>query len=306
MSQDYYQVLGVSRGASKEEIRKAFKKIARENHPDAKPDDHAAAERFKQAAEAYDVLGDEEKRKKYDKFGANWKHVQEGGPFPGGDPFRQGGPVDIDLRDLFGGKGAVDLGELFGGMFGGRRGAQQPQQRRGQDLKHAITIPFQMAATGGEYELTVGNQRLTVRIPAGIEHGKSIRLAGQGQPGARGGPAGDLLVAVHVSPHPYFWREKDNVLVEVPVSMTEAALGAKIDVPTLVDGMVSMTLPPGTSSGAKLRLKQKGFPNPRTKAQGDQLVVIKVTVPKELDSHTREMLEELDRTLDQQPRTGLW
>lgn len=311
--QDYYQILGVPRDATQEQIRKAFKKIARENHPDAKPDDQAAAERFKAAAEAYDVLGDADKRKKYDQFGADWKHVREGrGPFTGADPFRSGGPVDLDLRDLFGGGGTVDLADLFGGMFGGAGGRYQTQPRahRGQDARTSIQVPFHVAATGGGYDLTLQRggkpERLTVKIPAGIEHGKTIRLAGQGEPGMGGGPPGDLLVTVHVAPHPYFRREGQNVVIDVPVTLTEAALGAKIDVPTLTEGTVAVTLPPGTASGSKLRLKGKGFRNPKTGVHGDQLVAIKVVPPKHLDDRSRELLTEFAERNPQSPRTELW
>lgn len=311
---DYYQVLGVSRSASKEEIRKAFKKIARENHPDAKPGDAAASEKFKQAAEAYEVLGDEESRKKYDQFGENWKHVQGGG-FPGGGagggPFRSGGPVDIDLRDLFGGGGAVDLQDLFGGMFGGGgRAGGRPQPRRGQDLKTSISVPFIVAALGGEHDITLSqggsSQRLTAKIPAGIESGQSIRLAGQGQPGMSGGPAGDVIVTVKVAPHPYFRRDGNNLLVDVPVTVAEAVLGGKIDVPTLEDGVVTMTLPAGTSSGAKLRLKGKGFRNLKTGQQGDQYVVIKIQPPKGLDEKSKELMAEFAERNPQQIRSDLW
>ena len=310
---DYYQVLGVSRTASKEEIRKAFKKIARENHPDAKPDDQAAANKFKQAAEAYDVLGDEEKRKKYDQFGANWKHMQGGG-FPGGEgsPFRSGGPVDIDLQDLFGGRGAVDLESIFGGMFGGGGGRtrRQPQPQRGQDVKTSIQVPFQMSASGGDYDLSIQRngklERMTVKVPAGIESGKAIRLAGQGEPGHTGGPSGDLLVTVNVAAHPYFRRQGDNVTVEVPVSISEATLGAKVDVPTLTEGMMTMTLPPGTPSGAKMRFKGKGFQNPRTKASGDQLVIIKIVPPKEIDDQSRDLIEQFQMLNPQYLREDLW
>lgn len=311
-SKDYYQILGVSRDATSEQIRKAFKKIARENHPDAKKDDPAAAQRFKEAAEAYDVLGDDEKRKKYDQFGSNWKHFREGaGPAGGGNPFRQGGPVDIDLRDIFGGQGAVDLEQLFGGMFGGGRAQPRgPRPQRGQDLTTTIQVPFQTAATGGSYDLHLQRngqpEQLTVKIPAGIDHGQTIRLAGQGEPGFQGGPAGDLRVTVNVAPHPYFRREGRNVLVEVPVTITEAALGAKIDVPTLTEGMMTLTLPPGTSSGSKLRLKGKGLPDPRSKQHGDQHVIVKIVAPQQLDQRSRELLEELASQVGESPRQGLW
>lgn len=312
--QDYYQTLGVKRDATAEQIRKAFKKLARENHPDAKKDDPAAAERFKAAAEAYDVLGDEEKRKKYDQFGGNWKHMRDGqNPFGGeGSPFRNGGPVDVDLRDLFGGRGGVDLEQLFGGMFGsgGGRGRGAPAAQRGEDLTAAIQVPFGTAALGGNYDVTVQrdgrSERLGVKIPAGIEDGQTIRLAGQGHPGFQGGPAGDMLVTVHIAAHPWFRREGNDLLVDVPVSITEAALGAKIDVPTLSDGTVSLTLPPGTASGSKLRLRGKGVQSNRTKATGDQFVVVKIVPPRGLDDAGRALLEEFAARHPQAPRAGLW
>ncbi|TWT57358.1 Curved DNA-binding protein [Thalassoglobus neptunius] len=309
---DYYQVLGVSRSATKDEIRKAFKKIARENHPDAKPDDDAAAKRFKDAAEAYDVLGDEEKRKKYDQFGEHWKHAQGGAGPQQGNPFRSGGPVDVDLRDIFGGGGAVDLESLFGGMFGGggARSRHSAQPMKGQDVTTSIQVPFQTSASGGDYDLSMQRggkvERLTVKIPAGIESGKSIRLAGQGEPGRNGGPNGDLLVTVNVAPHPYFRRDGNNVSVEVPVSVSEAILGAKVDVPTLSGEQVSVTLPAGTSSGAKLRLRGKGFRNPRTGTTGDQFVIIKITVPKDIDEQSRELIEQFAMLNPQFPRDDQW
>jgi len=313
-NKDYYQILGVPRDASHDKIRKAFKKIARENHPDVKKDDPAAGERFKDAAEAYDVLGDEDKRKKYDQFGANWKHFKDGqSPFGGGggSPFRSGGPVDVDLRDIFGGQGAVDLEQLFGGMFGGGMGsggrARGPRTQRGEDLTTSIQIPFDTAAVGGNYDLSLQrdgkNEVLSVKIPAGIEAGQSIRLAGRGSAGYHGGPSGDLLVSIQVAPHPYFHREGRNLLVEVPVSISEAALGAKIDVPTLTEGTITMTLPPGTSSGAKLRLKGKGILHPKTNVKGDQLVTVKIVVPKHLDSRSQELLKEFAELNPQNLRT---
>jgi len=313
---DYYQALGVSRDATPEQIRKAFKKIARENHPDAKKDDPAAAERFKEAAEAYDVLGDDEKRKKYDQFGSNWKHFKDGqSPHGGGggNPFRSGGPVDVDLRDLFGGQGAVDLEQLFGGMFGGGRtsgwGRPAPRPERGNDLTATIQVPFQTAALGGSFDLTVERNgkrdTLGLKIPAGIDDGQTMRLGGQGEPGEQGGPAGDLRVTVRVAPHPYFRRDGNNIQVEVPVTLTEAALGTRLDVPTLADGLVTMTLPAGTPSGAKLRLKGKGI-EPRSGSRGDQFVLIRIVPPKGLDDESRSLLEQFAARNPQSPRDSLW
>jgi DnaJ-class molecular chaperone len=314
---DYYQALGVPRSATAEQIRKAYKKIARENHPDVKPGDNAAAEKFKQAAEAWDVLGDADKRKQYDQYGDAYKHMKDGGPQPGGSPFGgggfRGGSGPIDLGDIFGGE--VDLGDLFGGAFGGggggaRSGRTRTRSRRGADIQSEITVPFQLAATGGSYDVSLqreGNvDNLSIKVPAGIQSGQVIRLAGQGEPGTGGGSAGDLLITVQVAPHPYFRREGSDLLVDVPVSITEATLGAKVDVPTLQDGLVSLTIPPGTSSGAKLRLRGKGIIDPKTKARGDQFVVIKIVVPKNVNDRAKELLQELDREAPVNPRAGLW
>lgn len=309
---DYYKTLGVSRTATKEEIRKAYKKIARENHPDVKPDDKAAAERFKQATESYEVLGDDEKRKQYDQFGSAYRHAGKGG-----SPFGQrGGAGPIDLSDLFG-EGGIDLGDLFGGAaasgfrggFGGG-GPRGPQPTRGQDIRTEIQIPFGISASGGTHEITINRggevEKLEVKVPAGIKPGGTLRLSGKGEAGLAGGAAGDLLVTVNVAPHPWFRRETNDVLVDVPLTVTEAALGAKVDVPTLSGDEVTVTIPPGTSSGAKLRLKGKGFPDQKSKQPGDQLVVVKIVPPRELSDRARELLQQFANEVPQSPREGLW
>jgi curved DNA-binding protein len=311
---DYYKTLGVSRTATKEEIRKAYKKIARENHPDVKPDDKAAGERFKQATEAYEVLGDEDKRKQYDQFGAAYRHA--GGA--AGSPFGQrGGSGPIDLSDLFGGE--FDLGDLFGGGAGGgfrggfRRGAgpqRGPQPMRGQDIRTVIQVPFHVSAVGGSHDITIQRggeiEKLEVKIPAGIKPGGALRLSGKGEPGRNGGAAGDLLVTVEIAAHPYFRREGNNVLVDLPLTLTEAALGAKVDVPTLTGEQVTLTIPPGTPSGARLRLKGKGFPDQKSKQPGDQFVVVKIVPPKGLSDSARELLQQFANEVPQAPREGLW
>lgn len=304
---NYYDVLGVKKSATSDEIRKAYKKIARENHPDVKPDDKAAAERFKQASEAYAVLGDKEKRKQYDQFGDAYKYAQAGGgPFPGGG-FRGSGPIDI--QEILGRD--VDLGDLFGGMFGGGGGrAAQPRSRRGQDVRTSIEVPFQVAADGGTYDVSLrrdgSTETLSVKVPPGVEDGQTIRLGGQGEPGVHGGPSGDLLITVRVAPHPYFRREGSNVLVDVPITITEAALGAKVDVPTLKEGQVTVTVPAGTSSGSKLRIRGKGFVDRKTNQPGDQLVVVKIAAPKRLDARATRLLEQLRDIAPENPRAGLW
>lgn len=302
---DYYDVLGVSRTASAEEIRKAYKKIARESHPDRNPDDPSASDRFKAATEAYETLGDEENRQKYDKFGRNYKQA-------GHNPFGQGGH-QVDLNDLFG-EGGIDLGDLFGGAFGGfgggRRGPRSQPATKGQDLRTSITVAFSLAYSGGSYTLSVQKggktEKLDIKLPAGIKDGTTMRLAGQGHAGLHGGPNGDILVTVHVSPHPYFKREGDHVLLELPISLSEAGLGAKVDIPTLEDGEVTLTIPPGTASGGTLRLKGKGFPDAKTGTRGDQRVRIKIVPPKPLSDEGRELLERLTETDPASPRDGLW
>lgn len=308
---DYYQVLGVKRDATPEEIRKAYKKIVRENHPDMKPNDKEAAERFKQAQEAYSVLGDPEKRKQYDQFG----HAFRGGQYRGGGPFPGGGRTytwttgtggAVDLDELFGGAGGFDWRDLFG--MGGGRGARQAPPARGQDLRVEIQVPFQVAALGGKHDVFYSRggrpQTVTATIPRGIDDGSVIRLAGQGEEGPGG--AGDLLVTVRVAPHPYFRREKNNVLIDVPITPGEAALGAKIEVPTLDEGLVVVTVPEGSSSGRKLRLRGKGIPDRKTGQRGDQFVILKIVVPPHPNDETRELYRKLAAAQPFDPRAGLW
>ena len=299
---DFYEVLGLSRSASQDEIRKAYKKLARKFHPDVKPADPDAETKFAEITEAYDVLSDEEKRRNYDQFG----HASRGA---GGNPFQGFGGGGA-------GGGSFDLDDILGGMFGGgspfggggRRG--QSRAQKGQDARAEITIPFSVAVEGGEHSVTLQNgsksERLTVKIPAGIEEGQSIRLAGQGNPGIGGGPMGDLIVTVHIAPHPWFRRDGQNLQVDVPVSPSEAALGAKIEVPTLSEGTVVLTVPAGTSSGAKLRLRGKGVRNHKTGERGDQFVLLKISVPKTLSEEARSLYEKLAELNPGNPREGMW
>lgn len=302
---DFYEVLGVSRSASQDEIRKAYKKLAKKFHPDVKPADPDAEKKFSELTEAYDVLSDEKKRANYDQFG----HAARGA---GGNPFEGFGGAGgqaFDLNDILGGMfGGGRGGNPFGGAAGGRRG--QARAQKGQDAKAEITVPFHVAVNGGEHSVTLQNgstsERLSVKIPAGIEDGQSIRLAGQGNPGMGGGPAGDLLVTIHIAPHPWFKRDGHNLTVEVPLTPSEAALGAKIDVPTMNDGMVVLTIPPGTSSGAKLRLRGKGVLNHKSGERGDQFVSLKISVPKNLSDEAKLLFEQLSSVAPQDPRGGLW
>jgi curved DNA-binding protein len=296
---DFYEVLGVPRGSSQDEIRKAYKKLARKLHPDVKPDDPDAQKKFSEITEAYEVLGDEEKRKKYDQFGHSFNQAG-GNPFQG---FQGAGGFDLDdiLGGMFGGGGSP-----FGG--GGRRGAGRAQ--KGQDARAEITVPFTVAAEGGEHSLSLQSgsktERITVKIPAGIEEGQTIRLAGQGNPGIGGAASGDLLVTIHVAPHPWFRREGTNILVDVPVTPSEAALGGKVDVPTLSDGVVVMNVPPGTSSGTRMRLRGKGVKSSKGAAPGDQFVVLKIVIPKDLSDEAKQYYQKLADLNPVNPRADLW
>ena len=307
---DYYDVLGVPRSASADDIRKAYKKLARKYHPDANTDSVGAEQKFAEITEAHEVLGDETKRKKYDQFGENWSRVPDGAA--GGNPFGGqgfgGGGAGFSMDDILGGMFGGGGGSPFGG--GGRPRGAPPRPQKGEDLKTSIKVPFLVGVEGGEHELTVRasgkSDRLSFRIPAGFESGKTIRLAGQGHPDPHGGPPGDVLVTVEVTPHPWFRRQGFNLLVDAPVSITEAALGAKIEVPTLTEGSVILSVPPGTSSGAKLRLRGKGVPNRATNERGDQFVMIKIVAPKEMSDEATEVLKQFDELVDENPRDGLW
>lgn len=308
MAADYYATLDVSKKASQDEIRKAYKKLARENHPDRKPDDAAAAKKFKEIQEAYAVLGDEKKRQQYDQFG----RVFNGGGGAGPNPFGGAGG-SFDLEDLFGGLFGGGGGGGPGGSFGG--GFGQTQQRRpraanGQDIRAEITVAFHVAIKGGEHEITVtrgsDRDRLSVRIPPGVGSGQTIRLSGQGQPGQHGGRPGNLMVTIKVAEHPWFKREGNNLVVEIPVTPSEAVLGAKVEVPTLDEGELVMTIPPGTNSGARLRLRGKGIQDAKTGKQGDELVVVKIVIPDDISDQQRHLYEQLGETDNGSPRDGLW
>ncbi len=310
---DYYQVLGISRSASADEIQSAYKRLSLKFHPDKNPDDQRAADEFKLVQEAFGALGDESTRAAYDQFGPAYKQAQAaragGGGFPGG----AGGAGGVDFSSLFG--GGVDLGDLFGG--GRRQGASggPSRPRRGQDLRARIQVPFQVAAIGGGHELPIQpegpggrTERLTIKIPPGLSSGEVLRLKGQGGSIA-GGPSGDVLVTVDVAPHPWFRREGDNLMIELPVTPQEAVLGARIDVPTLDEGPVVVTIPPDTSSGTKLRLRGKGIINQKTGTPGDELVEVRIVVPEGLSESQRALygqLAEAEAASGSNPRSGLW
>ena len=310
---DYYKLLGVAKGASQDEVGKAFKKLARKYHPDLNPDNPEAEAKFKEINEAYEVLKDPEKRKLYDSLGPNWKEGQNFQPPPGFEnfQFRSGG---------FGGEGFSDFFEtIFGGAggFGGSRfGGGDPFGRtmrsRGRDAEVRLTLTMEEAYRGGRKTITLQEQvrgadgrpqmqakTLEVNIPAGVRDGAKIRLAGQGSPGMGGGPSGDLLLQVTIADHPLFRLEGVNVVYDLRLAPWEAVLGCKVRVPTL-DGPVDMNIPAGVSSGQKLRLAGKGLG--KGESQGDQFVRIAVRSPKDLSDRERQLWEELSEISSFQAR----
>ena len=259
---DYYEVLGVSKGASEEEIKKAYKKLARKYHPDMNPGDKEAEEKFKEVNEANEVLSDPEKKARYDQFGFAGVDPSYGAG-AGGGAYGAGGFDFGDLGDIF--------GSFFGGGFGGTR-ANPNAPQRGESLRTSVTIP------------------------AGIDNGQTISLRGQGNAGRNGGPAGDLLIVIAVRPHEIFRREGTSVLCEAPITFTQAVLGAELEIPT-IDGKVKYSIPEGTQSGTTFRLKGKGIPGLNGRARGDQYVTVYIETPRNLNREQKEALRKFSDTL---------
>ena len=404
-TKDYYATLGVKKAASAEDVRKAFRKLARKYHPDVNPGDKGAEEKFKALSEANDVLSDPKKRKIYDQLGFYSDNIDPAtadayaragggtggnssgfpGGFPGGQPRGAGGQgenVDFggfDFSDLFegaGGHGRKAGGggfkDIFSGMFGGRGATVHEGPEAGSDLEYQVNVPFWTAIRGGVMRLNItrrdvcatcngkgyiespgtcpecgGNGQVTqtggrmkfnvtcprchgtgknistcstchgegtvektepleVRIKAGTRDGQRIRIAGKGNAGSHGGPTGDLYAIIRAADHPVFHREGDDIHLAVPVTVTEAALGAKVEVPT-IDGRTMLKIPPGTQSGQKLRLREKGVPSAtKDGARGDEIVEIKTAVPMPRDERSKEILRELAKLNPEDPRAELW
>ena len=305
---DYYETLGVSKTASEDEIRSAFRKLARKYHPDVAKDKKAAEEKFKQINEAYEVLSDPEKRKKYDQLGADWN--QPGGfqpppgwgaQQPGGGFYRYGGE-DGGVEFEFGGTGFSDFFEAF---FGGGRGRsafggfgrRQAGAERGNDVEADIMVPLEEVLHGSTRTVSLrrsGSKKVEtyqVKIPRGVREGQRIRLAGQGEAGERGGKSGDLFLRVRLARHPDFRVEGSDLIYEVRIAPWQAVLGTEIEVPTLEE-KVRLKIPPGTQNGQRFRLRGRGLPS-STGGRGDFYVAVQIDVPKKITERERELWRQL-------------
>ena len=331
---DYYSTLGVAKTATEKEVKQAYRKLARKFHPDVNPGDKSAESKFKEINEAYEVLGDPEKRKKYDELGANWRMYEQAGaggagpnPFAGGSPFgggwnvnvggggRQGGfrtMTEDEMREMFGDANPFSdfFQTFFGGSMGaqggeteqtGRRGSRQrTRTRSGRDVEHEIELGLEDAFRGTtrRLEIATDGQRRTVdvRIPAGIGEGSRVRISGEGESGAGGGKSGDLYLRIHLTPHPQFDRKGRDLYIRVPVSLTTAVLGGDAEVTTLAGKVLRLRIPPTTQNGQVLRLKGHGMPTAGKPDQtGDLYATVDVQLPKSLTPAQREHFEALQR-----------
>ena len=296
---DYYQILGVPRDASQDEIKSAYRKLARKYHPDVSKEEDAD-DRFKEVSEAYEVLRDPEKREKYDRLGANWK---AGDDVSGAQGFRSGGTGDAGFGDGvrfdfggadFGGGGA-DFSDFFESFFSSRGGG---------DAEAEIELSLQEAARGGRHKIRLADGRdYEVNIPAGVRDGQRIRLAGEGGAGVGGGPPGDLFLRVRIRPDPRFALDGSDLYTELPVAPWEAALGAEVEIPLLDGGTRRLRVPPGSSSGRRLRLRGQGLPK-SDGGSGDLYAVVEIEVPKSLSDGERELFERLGEVSDFDARRG--
>jgi DnaJ-class molecular chaperone len=309
---DYYEVLGLSKSAQEADIKSAYRRLAKKFHPDQNADNPDAESRFKEIQEAYSVLSNKNKRARYDQFG----HAGVDPRFQPGGHTRwstaDGTSVDFEtIADMFdfdglGGGGIME--EFLRGRTRGGRSASQRRHEPARDVDASVDLSFDQALRGTTLDLRLqsdrGSEVISVRIPPGVRPGQRVRVRGKGS-GARGASRGDLYVVCNVQPHAYFERVGDDLFLQVPITMTEAALGAKVDLPT-PDGVRTVTVPPGTASGAKLRLTGLGMPSPRGGSRGDFYAVIKIVPHKNLTDAQRELLQRLADSLNTNPRDGLW
>ena len=382
---DYYETLGVARGASEDDIRKAYRRLARKYHPDLNPGDKSSEDRFKNVQEAYDILSDSKKRQMYDQYGF---YSDQGMPAggPEGTPFTGGPNMGFEGFDFSeyarrGGAGAqgsatdadgFGFGDLFGQFFGAKRAQQAQAPKRGADLEYSLNVDFWQAIKGTQVRLNINRQEMCetckgtgsaggnapvcpecngsgqvdqmagamrfnltcqrcggkgrlqnacptcfgdgrisrsdsveVRIPAGVQSGSRLRVAGKGNAGTHGAQAGDLYITIRVEAHPFFERDGDNIEIKIPVTVTEAGLGAKVEVPT-IDGRALLKIPQGTQNGQKFRLRDKGVFNAKKNSRGDQIVEVFLQAPKVHDERTKELLRELAQVQSEDPREDIW
>jgi curved DNA-binding protein len=295
---DYYDVLGVSRGSSEKDIKKAYRKLARQYHPDVNPGDKASEERFKEINEAYEVLSDADKRAQYDRLGSQyqqWQRTGGQGSVPWEDLMRQAGGGGGASYDFGGGDSFFDILNAF---FGGGRARQQQQQSsrvgpRGRDIEQEVMISLEEAYNGTSRAFNRNGRRLTVNIPPGARTGTRVRLSGKGESGYSGGQPGDLFLVVKVQDHPQYERKDNDLYRDVPVDVYTAVLGGEVNVPTLA-GNVRLKVPPGTQSGQKFRLNGRGMPHLRDKhAHGDLFARVLIQIPRDLTDEERELFHRL-------------
>jgi curved DNA-binding protein len=315
---DLYDVLGVSRGATTDEIRKAYRKLAKKHHPDMNPGDKKAEEKFKEITAAHEVLSDDRKRKLYDEFGPD--ALRTGFDEKTADQYRQwrqhggrpGQEVPFDLGDYstvnVGGMGDFDFGSIFGDLFGGagsRRGRRRgpPPAVPGRDAEAELQVDLRDAVLGAERDLRIDDKTLRVKIPAGVSDGSRIRLSGQGGDGVNGAPAGDLYLVVRLRPHAAVRREGHDLYLDLPLTIPEAATGAEVVIPTF-EGQVQLKIPAGTQSGKQLRLRGKGMPDLKGGARGDLYVVARIVLPEE-SAALQAAVKPLQDLYKSDPRAGI-
>jgi DnaJ-class molecular chaperone len=322
MAEDHYKTLGVHRDASQAEIQKAYYELAKKYHPDKNPGDKSAKKKFQQIQAAFDVLSNSEKREMYDRYGSSFETMGGGGPqgggatwgnwqaAPGGDP---NGFTDFSqfFGERFGQEAPGALGDIFAQF---RRTAGRKSRKgaagaeRGDDIVHEVEIPFATSITGGEVAISVHHQSgktetISVKIPPGVEDGKRIRIRGHGEPAPRGGTPGGILITICTAAPPFFQRRGNDLHVRVPVTLSEALLGAKIDLPT-PNGTVALKIPPGTSSGTKLRVKRHGV-TPKDGTPGDLLAEVQIVLPKNMSEADRQAIRDIADRYPQNPRANL-